>query len=89
MVKNLIPVIKVVRNTESILLNTKETGEKMGTGKIQLRSAGKGFVLVASNGLPLMRRLVDAYTSTDNKKYIKLDGRIHPLLPSHQFIPGS
>ena len=38
----------------------------MGTGKVKLRSAGKGFVLAASNGFPLMRRLVEAYTGTDN-----------------------
>ncbi len=61
----------------------------MGNQKVQLRSAGKGFVLAASDGLPLMRRLVETYSSTDNKTYIKLDGQIHPLLPSHKFISGN
>ena len=60
----------------------------MRTEKTQLRSIGKGFVLVASNGLPLMRYLVEAYTSTANKMYIKLDGQVRPLLPSHRYIPG-
>ncbi len=58
----------------------------MGNRKVQLRSAGKGFVLAASNGLPLMRRLVETYTSMDNKTYIKLDDRIQRLLPSHKLL---
>lgn len=61
----------------------------MKSRKIQLRSAGKGFILAASNGLPLMRRLVETYTSTDDKIYIKLDDRIRPLLPSHKFISAN
>lgn len=61
----------------------------MGTGKVKLRSAGKGFVLAASNGFPLMRHLVETYTCTNNKHYIKLNGQIQPLLPRHQFISGS
>ena len=61
----------------------------MRTEKIQLRSAGKGFVLAASKDFPVMRRLVEAYTSTNDKTYIKLDGRIQPLLPSHKFISGN
>ena len=61
----------------------------MGDEKIQLRSAGKGFVLATSNGFPLMRRLVETFTGTNDKTYIKLDGQIHPLRPSHKFIPGN
>ena len=90
MLKKFTPVIKMgIINNESILLNTKKRSEKMGTEKIQLQSAGKGFVLAASNGFPLMRRLVNAYTGTDDKTYIKLDGQIHPLLPCHKFISGN
>jgi len=62
----------------------------MNIEKMQLRPVGKGFVLAAiDDGLPVMRRLVEAYTSCDNKKYIKLDGKISPLLPSHMFMSGS
>ncbi len=58
--------------------------------KTHLRPAGKGFVLAAiGDGLPTMRRLVEAYTGKDNKKYIKLNGDITPLLPSHMFMSGN
>ena len=58
----------------------------MEKGKIQLQLAGKGFVLVASNGLPPMRRLVNAYTGTNKRTYIKIDGKLLALRPSHKFI---
>jgi hypothetical protein len=46
----------------------------MNVDKMHLRPAGKGFVLAAvGDGLPIMRRLVEAYTGRDNKKYIKLN----------------
>jgi len=62
----------------------------MRTEKLQLRSAGKGFIVASSSdGLPPMRRLVKAYTCIDKKSYIKLDGKISPLLPSHKFISGN
>ena len=62
----------------------------MRTEKLQLRAAGKGFIVATSNdGLPPMRRLVKAYTSIDKKAYIKLNGKISPLLPSHRFISGN
>ena len=61
----------------------------MGTNKIQLRSAGKGFVLAASNGLPLMRRLVEMYSGTDNRTYIKFDDEVQPGLPSHKFLSAN
>ncbi len=62
----------------------------MNVEKSQLRPAGKGFVLAAiGDGLPTMRRLVEAYTGKNNKKYIKLDGEITPLLPSHLFMSGN
>lgn len=61
----------------------------MRVDKVQLQLAGKGFVLESSNGLPLMRRLVEVYTSRDNKTYIDLDGQIRPLLPSHKFISAN
>ncbi|MEN8200626.1 MAG: hypothetical protein ABFR63_11205 [Thermodesulfobacteriota bacterium] len=62
----------------------------MSPENIELRPAGKGFV-IASTGknMPAMRRLVEAYTGRDRKTYIKLDGEITPLLPSHNFIPGN
>lgn len=60
----------------------------MGKGKIQLRTTGKGFVLLATGGFPLMRRLVDTYTAPDKKIYIKVDDKLHPLRPSHKFISG-
>ena len=56
---------------------------------MQLRPAGKGFVIAdMGDGFPPMRRLVEAYTSRDNKKYVKLNGKISPLLPSHMFMSG-
>jgi len=62
----------------------------MNGAKVQLRPAGKGFVIAdLGDGIPPMRRLVEAYTSRDNKKYIKLDGKISPLLPSHMFMSGN
>jgi len=62
----------------------------MNAKKMQLRPAGKGLVLAAlSDGLPAMRRLVEAYTGTDKKVYIKLDGEITPLLPTHMFLSGN
>jgi len=62
----------------------------MDIEKSQLRPAGKGFVLAAiGDGLPIMRRLVEAYTGRDNKKYIKLNGDITPLLPSHMYMSGN
>jgi len=58
--------------------------------KKQLRPAGKGFVIAEMrDGLPPIRRLVEAYICRDNKKYIKLDGEISPLLPSHMFMSGN
>ncbi|MEN8200436.1 MAG: hypothetical protein ABFR63_10235 [Thermodesulfobacteriota bacterium] len=62
----------------------------MSTENIGLRPAGKGFVIAsAGKGMPEMRRLVEAYTGRDRKTYIKLDGQITPLLPSHMFIAGN
>lgn len=68
--------------------NTK--GEQMESLKKRLRPAGKGFIIADTNdGFPPMRRLVEAYTTRDNKKYIKLDGEFAPLLPSHMFMSGN
>lgn len=62
----------------------------MNAKKVQLRPAGKGLVLAAlSDGMPTMRRLVEAYTGSDKKTYIKLDGEITPLLPGHMFLSGN
>ncbi len=62
----------------------------MDVGKVKLSPAGKGFVLATTNdGLPSMRRLVEAYKGQDRKKYIKLDGKITRLLPSHLFISAN
>ena len=62
----------------------------MNVEKSQFRPAGKGFVLAATgDGLPSMRRLVEAYTGTDKKTYIRLDGEITPLLPGHMFLSGN
>ncbi len=62
----------------------------MNSAKIQLRPAGKGLVLASlTDGMPVMRRLVEAYTGTDKKTYIKLDGEITPLLPGHMFLSGN
>jgi len=62
----------------------------MRTEQLQLKSVGKGFILAEANdGLPPMRRLVNAYLSIDKKPYIKLDGKISPLLPRHKFISGN
>ncbi len=62
----------------------------MDIDKQNLRPAGKGFVVASlGDGLPPMRRLVEAYAGRDNKKYIKLNGRISPLLPSHGFISAN
>ena len=61
----------------------------MAKEKLQLRAVGKGFALLASNDLPLMRRLVDAYKDTNGKTYIKVGGRLHPLSSSHKFISGN
>jgi len=56
----------------------------------QLRPAGKGFVIAEMHdGFPPIRRLVEAYVCRENKKYIKLDGEIAPLLPSHMFVSGN
>ncbi len=65
-------------------------GLNMNSKKIQLRPAGKGLVLAAlGDGMPVMRRLVEAYSGTDKKTYIKLDGAITPLLPGHMFMSGN
>lgn len=70
--------------------NTSHERANMRTEKLQLQPAGTGFVVAKANdGLPPMRRLVKAYTSIDKKAYIKLDGKISPLLPSHKFIAGN
>lgn len=62
----------------------------MNASKSKLRPAGKGFVVAElGDGLPSMRRLVEAYVGQDKKKYIKLDGEITKLLPSHMFIAGN
>jgi 2-hydroxychromene-2-carboxylate isomerase len=62
----------------------------MNLEKQQLRPAGIGLVVVAAGtGLPVMRRMVEAYVGRDNKRYIKLDNQIEPLLPSHMFISGN
>jgi len=62
----------------------------MNTANIELRPAGKGFVIAsAGKGLPEMRRLVESYTGRDKKTYIKLNGQIILLLPSHMFISGN
>jgi 2-hydroxychromene-2-carboxylate isomerase len=62
----------------------------MNREKLQLRPAGKGFVLAAAgNELPVMRRLVEAYIGKDNTRYIKLGEQITPLLPDHMFIEGN
>ena len=62
----------------------------MDVGKMQLRPAGKGFVIVETgDGLPMMRRLVEAYTGRDDKQYIKLGDQITPLLPCHMFMSGN
>ena len=62
----------------------------MNVENSQFRPAGKGFVLAAiGDGLPSMRRLVSAYTGKDNEKYIKLNGEITRLLPSHVFLSGN
>lgn len=62
----------------------------MNVEKLQLRPAGKGFVLASTgDGLPSMRRLVDAYTGKDKKTYIKLDGEITPLRSSYMFMSGN
>lgn len=62
----------------------------MNVEKAQLSPAGKGFVLASiGDGLPTMRRLVEAYTGKDRKKYIKLNGKITPLLPSHMYMSGN
>lgn len=62
----------------------------MNAESSQFRPAGKGFVLASiGDGLPTMRRLVEAYTGKDNKAYIKLNGEITRLLPSHLFIAGN
>ena len=54
--------------------------------KIKLQSAGKGFVLVAANGFPPMRRLVNTYRDTNKKIYIKVDGKLLSLRASHKFM---
>ena len=78
------PDIKLCR----VRFETK--GEQVESLKKQLRPAGKGFIIADTNdGFPRMRRLVEAYISRDNKKYIKLDGELAPLLPSHMFISGN
>ncbi len=62
----------------------------MNREKMQLRPAGKGFVIAeVGDGMPIMRRLVEAYTGKNNTKYIKLGGQITPLLPCHMFISGN
>lgn len=62
----------------------------MNEEKLQLRPAGKGFVVASTgDGLPSMRRLVDAYTGKDNKTYIKLNGEITRLQSSHMFMSGN
>lgn len=62
----------------------------MSADSMSLRPAGKGFIITAlGNGLPAMRRLVETYTGTDKKKYIKLNGDFTPLLPSHRFLSGN
>ena len=62
----------------------------MNGKQAQLRPAGKGFIVAElGDGLPSMRRLVEAYTGKDNKKYIKLDGRITRLRANHMFISGN
>lgn len=62
----------------------------MNATKRELRPAGKGFVLAATgDGFPPMRRLVEAYICQKNKKYIKLNGEISPLLPSHMYMSGN
>ena len=62
----------------------------MSTENNQLRRSGKGFVLASlGKGLPAMRRLVETYTGTDKKTYIKLDGEMTPLLPEHVFLSGN
>lgn len=62
----------------------------MDIEKVQLLPAGKGFVLAATNdGLPSMRRLVEAFNGRDRKKYIKLDGKVTRLLASHMFISAN
>ncbi len=62
----------------------------MNREKMQLRRAGKGFVLAETgDGMPMMRRLVEAYTGKNNTKYIKLGDQITPLLPCHMFISGN
>ncbi len=62
----------------------------MNVEKSQIRPAGKGFVLAATDdGLPSMRRLVETYTGKDDQKYIKLNGEITRLLPCHVFLSGN
>ncbi len=68
----------------------KNRKELMRTEQLQLRPVGKGFIIAKINdGLPPMRRLVKAYMSIDKKPYIKLNGEIAPLLPSHKYISGN
>ncbi|MCF8055123.1 MAG: hypothetical protein K9K37_00595, partial [Desulfocapsa sp.] len=70
--------------------NNYKKRDTMNQEKLQLRPAGIGIVVVAvGDGLPIMRRLVEAFTGRDNKRYIKLDNQITPLLPSHMFISGN
>ncbi len=62
----------------------------MNIEKAQLRPAGKGFVLASiGDGLPSMRRLVPTYTGKNNKRFIKLNGEIIALLPSHMYMSGN
>lgn len=61
----------------------------MNIEKAQLRPAGKGFVLASIDGLPTMRRLVSAYTGRNNKRFIKLNGEIVALQPSHMYMAGN
>ena len=62
----------------------------MNAEKLSLRPTGKGFIVTPSgNGMPAGRCLVETFTGTDKKKYIKLNGDITPLLPSHMFLAGN
>jgi len=62
----------------------------MNVEQSQLRPTGKGFVLASvGDGLPSMRRLVESYSGKNKKRYIKLNGEITPLLPSHLFMSGN
>lgn len=60
---------------------------KTEINKLQLREAGKGFIISNSEGL-IGRILTQTFVDQKKRTYVKVNGEITPLTLQHNFLPA-